>query len=161
MMVDTVLEVVEMAALKRGRVVRFNADKGYGFIVPEEGNEDEDIFFHVSTLSGVHPRDVRPGMTMEYDAVDSDGGYKAVLVRGVIDDADDHGSDGSAAPTGHRSTQIVQVAERGATRVSSTEVERAVTDILLESAPAVTGREIVAVRERLIDYARSMGWVQG
>jgi cold shock CspA family protein len=133
-------------------VVRFNADKGYGFIAPDESNEDEDVFFHVSTMSGVNPRDIRPGMTMEYDAVDSEGGFKAVLVRMV---------DGAETPGAAASPGLPVVASGTGRRASKVDLERIVTDILIGSAPAVTGREIVSVREQLVEYARAMGWIEG
>jgi cold shock CspA family protein len=157
-------EVGDGVAVKRGRVVRFNADKGYGFIAPAESEDDEDVFFHVSTLSGVYPRDIRPGMTMEYDAVDSDGGFKAVLVK-LVAGGDGAGGDAEVPVTSPGPRADLPVASAGEPgsrrRASKVDLERVVTDILIGSAPAVTGREIASVREQLVDYAHSMGWIEG
>lgn len=37
--------------MKKGTIKFFNQEKGYGFIIPENGSED--MFFHVTALKGV------------------------------------------------------------------------------------------------------------
>jgi cold shock CspA family protein len=150
-----------MSALKRGRVVRFNAEKGYGFIAPADADDDEDVFFHVSTLTGVNSWDVRPGMSVEYDAVDSDGGFKAVLVKGALEPSDGSAREPAVATRiENRASPVAPVAADSAGRISRDDFARTITDVLIESAPTVTAREIVAVRDQLVQYARSMGWLQ-
>jgi CspA family cold shock protein len=40
--------------MNKGTVKFFNGSKGFGFITPEEGKE---IFFHISEVQGMEPRD--------------------------------------------------------------------------------------------------------
>lgn len=47
---------------KKGTVKWFNPNKGFGFIVPEDGGKD--VFVHVSALSG---KTVSDGQKVEFD----------------------------------------------------------------------------------------------
>jgi len=56
-----------------GRIKFFNEEKGFGFIVPDEGN---DIFFHVTNLK----EDVFKDDRVKFDTEASIKGLKAVNV---------------------------------------------------------------------------------
>ena len=55
--------------MARGLVKFFNAQKGYGFIVPEGkvGIADQDIFIHVSDVQKSGLTTLRAGQVVEYE----------------------------------------------------------------------------------------------
>lgn len=57
-----------------GTVKWFNADKGYGFIEREAG---EDVFVHFSAIQGDGFKTLDEGQTVEFDVVDGDRGQQA------------------------------------------------------------------------------------
>jgi CspA family cold shock protein len=54
-------------------------DKGFGFITPEGG--EKDVFFHMSSLSGMDFNDLKVGDTVSFDVEDSPKGPRAVNVN--------------------------------------------------------------------------------
>jgi cold shock CspA family protein len=62
-----------------GTVLRFDYDKGFGFIAPDAPGSD--VFLHITALtSGIDPRSVRPDVRVAYDVIDAGRGPKAVNV---------------------------------------------------------------------------------
>jgi CspA family cold shock protein len=61
-----------------GTVKWFNADKGFGFITPEDGGKD--LFVHHSGISGNGYRSLEEGAKVTYEAEAGDKGPKAVNV---------------------------------------------------------------------------------
>lgn len=61
-----------------GTVKWFNAEKGYGFIRPPEG---EDVFVHFSAIQASGYRSLDEGQTVEFDVVDGPKGPQAANVR--------------------------------------------------------------------------------
>ncbi len=61
-----------------GVVKWFNAEKGYGFIAPDEGGRD--LFVHFSGIVGEGYRTLNEGQKVEYETADSPKGPKAVAV---------------------------------------------------------------------------------
>ena len=64
----------------RGTVKWFNADKGYGFIAPESG---EDVFVHFSAIQSTGYRSLDEGQTVEFDVTQGPKGPQAANVRPV------------------------------------------------------------------------------
>ena len=64
-----------------GTVKWFNADKGFGFITPEDGSKD--LFVHHSAIDGDGYRSLDEGAKVTYEAQEGDKGPKAVNVRPV------------------------------------------------------------------------------
>ena len=62
-----------------GTVKWFNADKGYGFITPDEG--DKDLFVHFSAIQGSGYRSLAEGAKVEYELGESGKGPQATNVR--------------------------------------------------------------------------------
>tara|TARA_Y100000589_G_C27093789_1_gene605067 strand:+ start:834 stop:1040 length:207 start_codon:yes stop_codon:yes gene_type:complete len=51
--------------MKTGVIKWFNAKKGYGFIIPDDGGKD--IFFHTSALEAAGIRIVNENQKISYD----------------------------------------------------------------------------------------------
>ena len=146
-----------MGVLIRGKVLRFDEIRGYGFIAPEDGGDD--VFMHANDFRDDETL-FRPGALVEFDLEDGDRGPKASNIR-VLER-------GSAAPTGggtsseaNRRAPAAGEADDGLCDVlTSREFRYEVTDVLIESAPTLTAAQIGAVRERLAGFAKSHGWIE-
>ena len=63
-----------------GRVKWFNPKKGFGFIVPDEGQRE--VFVHYTNIVSDEPwRNLSPGDDVEFDLQDSARGPHALNVR--------------------------------------------------------------------------------
>ena len=62
-----------------GTVKWFNADKGYGFITPEDGSAD--VFVHFSAIVGEGDRNLEDGQKVEYDVTQGQKGPQAANVK--------------------------------------------------------------------------------
>ncbi|MDE6661209.1 MAG: cold shock domain-containing protein [Anaeroplasmataceae bacterium] len=58
----------------KGKVKWFNAEKGYGFIVSEEGKE---VFVHFSAIVADGYRSLNEGDEVTFDVVESEKGLQA------------------------------------------------------------------------------------
>ena len=63
-----------------GTVKFFNAEKGYGFISPEQG---DDVFVHYSNIQGSGYRSLEDGQRVEFDVAPGRKGEEAQNVRVV------------------------------------------------------------------------------
>jgi CspA family cold shock protein len=64
--------------LATGTVKFFNAEKGYGFISREQGN---DVFVHFSNIQGSGYRTLEQGQKVEFDVAPGRKGEEAQNVR--------------------------------------------------------------------------------
>lgn len=60
-----------------GTVKWFNAEKGYGFITDEQGN---DVFAHYSAIEGDGYRTLENGDSVSFNVVDGDRGPQAANI---------------------------------------------------------------------------------
>ncbi|MCX4473472.1 cold shock domain-containing protein [Micromonospora sp. NBC_01655] len=140
----------------RGKVVRFDEVRGYGFIAPDDGGDD--VFVHANTVDGDKWTMV-PGVPVEYEAVDSDRGPKALTVR-VTGGAPERSTTAGAGRA--REVAAGTEDEEGLCDVLSERTFFAeTTEALLTAVPDLTGAQIVAVRARMLALARRHGWVEG
>ena len=61
-----------------GTVQWFNAEKGFGFIAPESG---EDVFVHFSAIQSTGYRSLDEGQAVEFDGTAGPKGAQAANVR--------------------------------------------------------------------------------
>ena len=61
-----------------GTVKFFNAEKGFGFIAREQG---EDVFVHYSAIQGTGYKSLQEGQRVEFDVVPGRKGEQAQNVR--------------------------------------------------------------------------------
>jgi CspA family cold shock protein len=64
-----------------GTVKWFNAEKGFGFITPEDGSAD--VFVHFSAIAGDGYRNLDENQKVEYDLTQGQKGPQAANVRPV------------------------------------------------------------------------------
>ena len=60
-----------------GKVKWFNAEKGYGFIEPEDGG---DVFVHFSAIQSEGFKTLEEGQAVEFDVVQGNRGEQAANV---------------------------------------------------------------------------------
>ncbi|WP_036279503.1 cold-shock protein [Methylocystis sp. ATCC 49242] len=58
-----------------GTVKWFNAQKGFGFIQPDDGGKD--VFVHISAVEQAGMRDLSEGQKLSYDVIDDRRSGKA------------------------------------------------------------------------------------
>jgi cold shock protein len=137
-----------------GQVIRFDGTRGYGFIAPDHGGED--VFLHVNDLL-IPESSVRSGLAVEFEVEDGDRGLKASRVRlaQTLGSADQAVVSRPRVPATSEENQEAMCDVLG-----SAEYTREVTELLLASAPELTGRQIVEIRARLVQFGRRHGWVE-
>ena len=64
-----------------GTVKWFNADKGFGFIVPDEGSKD--LFVHQTDIDASGFRSLDEGQKVEFESEAGTKGPKAVNVKPI------------------------------------------------------------------------------
>jgi uncharacterized membrane protein YsdA (DUF1294 family)/cold shock CspA family protein len=66
---------------QRGVVVKFDGDRGFGFIRPDEakGNTDQDVFVHIHNVEG--RQSLHQGQRVSYDLTRTDKGPAAMNVK--------------------------------------------------------------------------------
>jgi cold shock CspA family protein len=139
----------------KGKVLRFDEARGYGFIAPDGGGED--VFVHINDL-GQERAFIKAGVAVEFDEEDSErGGLKATSVR-VLGRP---GRDGARRPSEPGRPAATDADDDGLCDVlTDAEFREEVTEALLRDAGSLTGAQVLAVRESLRRLAREHGWVE-
>lgn len=147
-----------------GKVMRFDEFRGYGFIAPDSGGED--VFVHANEV-GDDKWSLAPGVPVEFEAMESGRGRKALSVRVLRDDA-------TGAPTpatngaGQAPSAPVSTAPAGDADadddtcdvLSRRDLLHEVTETLLNGGvPELKAAQVVEIRNRMLALAQSHGWV--
>ena len=64
-----------------GTVKWFNAEKGFGFIAPDDGSAD--VFAHFSAITGSGYRSLEDGQRVEFEVAQGPNGLQAENIRAV------------------------------------------------------------------------------
>ena len=64
--------------MQKGTVKWFNAAKGFGFIVPDDGSED--VFVHYSVVDATGYKQLSDGQAVEFEAARGNKGMAATRV---------------------------------------------------------------------------------
>lgn len=150
-----------------GRVVRFDEVKGYGFIAPRDGGED--VFVHANEITD-RGLMVGPGTLVEFLTSEGERGLRAYDVR-IIDQAQPAqsaqtqvGTDQAAANGSHLASQVpdarAPVDDELCEVFTEREFVRQITDLLLKTAPQLTGQAILELRSSLVHFARENRWLE-
>ena len=67
--------------MPQGKVKWFNGEKGYGFIVPDDGGDD--LFVHFSGIAGSGFKSLEEGQKVSYEATRGNKGMQAENVTAV------------------------------------------------------------------------------
>jgi cold shock protein len=136
-----------------GKVLQFDTSRGYGFVAADDGGED--IFLHASVFDG-DPGGLIPGTPLEFEVMAGDRGRKAFAVR--------FAGDKPAAQMGRivppQATAVIDD-EQMCDVLSQSEFADAITEMLLKTIPALTGSQILEIRQCLLDLANDHGWIDG
>jgi cold shock protein len=76
----TSLQLKGLFSLMQGKVKWFNAEKGFGFIEREDG---DDVFVHFSAIQSDGFKSLEEGQSVEFDIVDGARGPQAANVKKI------------------------------------------------------------------------------
>ncbi|NDZ93764.1 cold shock domain-containing protein [Streptomyces sp. SID6673] len=150
-----------------GKVVHYDANRGFGFLAPDTGGAD--VFLHINDID-IDENALKPGAKVAFDIEETDRGTKAVNVavtesapaddapagRPHRRDSHDHGRPhgGDRDRDRDRSRK-----PRGGGSLDAASFTEEVTELLLDSSDDLTAAQIVAIRQRITEFAVARGWV--
>lgn len=145
-----------------GTVVRFDPEKGYGFITPDEGGDD--VFMHVNDLT-FGKNQLKVGARVRFIEGHGDRGANASDVSllepaplPVVQTPVPATTSASSVP--ERIGRSEQADDDLVDVLSQAEFTRSITELALHAAPSLTGDQILALRSALADFAAERGWVE-
>ncbi|GAB2883625.1 cold shock domain-containing protein [Streptomyces deserti] len=139
--------------LMTGKVLRFDEVRGYGFIAPAEPGED--VFMHANDLLDEKYL-YHEGSEVEFFMEMGEKGPKASQIRLIYQP--------SANRIPHRPAVAGESAEdrtgeSGDAAGDTAQFRADLTEALVESVDSLTAAQIKQIRGRVIELARSRGWL--
>ncbi|MFT4126829.1 MAG: cold shock domain-containing protein [Gordonia sp. (in: high G+C Gram-positive bacteria)] len=147
-----------------GKVVHYDANRGFGFLAPESGGAD--VFLHINDID-IDEDSLKPGAKVSFDIEETDRGAKAINVS-VTEAAP---ADEAAAPArphrrdGHEHHGRGHDRDRprrprvGSGALDAAAFTEELTELLLEADDALTAGQVLAIRRRVTEFAVARGWV--
>lgn len=134
-----------------GKVLQFDPGRGYGFVAADDGGDD--ISLHASAFDG-DPYELIPGTALEFQVMASDRGRKAFAVHFA-------GNKTALREQLVLPSQLIAAndVEQMCDVLSQAEFTGELTELLLNTIPALTGPQILEVRQGMVKFARTRGWV--
>jgi CspA family cold shock protein len=161
-----------------GKLVHFDAVRGFGFVAPDAGGDD--VFIHVNDFEEaiVDERLLRPGAVLEFDVERGGRGLKAVHVRlahqarfeppaaKALTLARPVRSAGEAVVGREAEPRpalpfpsLVPTADE-ITTLTADEFALEITEILLDASSSLTSRQVLTIRRRFAEFAGARGWIR-
>jgi CspA family cold shock protein len=134
-----------------GKILQFDPGRGYGFVAADDGGED--VFLHASVFDG-DPGELTPGTALEFQVMAGDRGRKAFAVRFA---ADKPSAQGNMALPSQAASMLDE--DQMCDVLSQSEFAGELTEILLNTIPALTGPQILEVRQGMLAFAKKQGWI--
>jgi cold shock CspA family protein len=140
-----------------GKVLQFDPGRGYGFVAADDGGED--IFLHASVFDG-DPSELVPGVPLEFQVMAGDRGRKAFAAHF----AEEKKPAPPPLPPPVLSPQAFSATEQHEEEpmcdvLSQAEFSAELTELLIRTLPALSGAQILEVRQGMLEFAKTRGWV--
>jgi CspA family cold shock protein len=149
-----------------GKVLQFDPSRGYGFVAADDGGED--IFVHASVFKG-DSNELVPGVPLEFEIMAGDRGRKAFGVRFAASrSAPPQQAEPAPVPPPVAPLQRLIPAPQAFSApeedqmcdvLSQTEFGTELTELLLNTIPALHGPQILELRQSMLGFAKKRGWV--
>ena len=147
-----------------GRVLQFDPVRGYGFVGAGDGGED--VFLHASVFDG-DPSQLVPGTRVEFNVMAGDRGRKAFAVRLLGEESAEEERPAPVIPVQAGPVAMAAQAapppaaeeEQMCDVLSQVEFTQDITEMLLNAAPALSGQQILQVRQGVLEFGVKHGWV--
>ncbi|QIZ39137.1 cold-shock protein [Saccharopolyspora sp. ASAGF58] len=146
-----------------GRIVRFEEERGFGFIA-QDGGSQEDVFFHIDSL-GRGWSSLAIGTRVTFEVMEGQRGLKAYNVHVVEGNGGNEAKPAAkpavpptvkpAAPPTVKSTEAEEMCDV----LTEDELRSEVTEQLLQRLPGLTAEQIQLVREDFVALAAKHGWI--
>jgi CspA family cold shock protein len=141
--------------LVKGRILRFDEVRGYGFIAPREGGED--VFMHANDLVD-EKRLYQEGSEVEFFIEMGEKGPKASEIR-LIHQSAAHKIPRTTPEFRAQQPSNYQSNETERNIASIAQFSAELTDALLDSVDTLSAGEIKQVRACVIELVQARGWV--